>query len=354
MIKIQEHLNRTDAEAFLDGLALKHWEELNKKLANGKGFKQNSLIEKCKKYREKTECELYREEYAKDNLAFAKRQKSFFDFLLAKEAKELKRIVISRPISFSAIKADIFSILEPNDLFTGTPGNYSQTPFGKLLSETIFNYAFFRGSEFCKELFKIIGFESATCPYCNDNKLNIVKLRSNSSAVTKLKAYLDLDHFYPKSLNPFFAVSFFNLVPSCHDCNSGDKGDKPFSIETHINPYHEAFDDNYKFRISLTVLLGDPLDCIEIQKINSKLLDITLNDLNLNARYANHFETANQLVDLFWKNKKHVGTEFENDFKELLLKDIAIDRKSILKHQRAKMNRDILRQIDIDNILNII
>jgi hypothetical protein len=354
MIKIQEHLDRVDSDAFLDALAEKHWEELNKKLASGKGYRPNSLIEKCKKYRKDTALKSYQKKYAANDLVTAQRQKNFFNFLLATKAAELKRVVTSRPINFAAIKADIFNILQPNDLFTGTPGNYSQTPFGTLLSENIFNYTAFRGSDFCKELFKIIGFESATCPYCNDNKLNIVKLKSNSSPVTKLKAYLDLDHFYPKSLHPFFAVSFFNLVPTCHDCNSGDKGDKPFSIETHIHPYHEAFDDNYKFKISLSVLLGDPLDSIEIQKLATKPLDVTLNDLNLNARYANNFEEANTLVDLFWKNKKHIGSEFENDFKELLLKDIAIERKNILKHQRAKMNRDILRQIDIANVLNIL
>lgn len=354
MIKIQEHLDRVDAEAFLDALAEKHWKELNKMLANGKGYRKNSLIEKCKKFSKQTKLKSYRNKYAGSCLATAKRQKIFFDFLLATKASELKRLVVSRPSDFAAIKIDIFNILQPNDLFTGTVGNYSQTPFGFLLTDVIFNYKAFRGSDFCKELFKSLGFESTTCSYCNDNKLNIVKLKSSSSRATKLKAYLDLDHFYPKTLNPFFAITFFNLIPVCHDCNSGDKGDKPFSIETHIHPYLEAFDDNYKFKISLTVLLGDPLDSIEIQKLPTKPLDITLNDLNLNARYANNFKAVNKLVDLFWKNKKHIGSEFENDFKELLLNDIPIERRNMLKHQRGKMNRDILRQIDITNVLGIV
>ena len=353
-IKIQEHLNRADAEAFLDTLAETHWEKLNINLANGKGLKQNSLIEKCKKYRKQTKLKSYLKKYANDDTVIGQRHKAFFDFLLAGKAEELKRVVISRPSIFGAIKTDIFDILHQSDIFTGTPGNYSQTPFGLLLSDTIFNYSAFRGSDFCKELFTEIGFYTATCPYCNDNKLNIVKLKSNSSPDTKLKAYLDLDHFYPKSLHPFFAVSFFNLIPTCHDCNSGDKGDKPFTIETHIHPYCEAFDDIYKFKISLTVLLGDPLDSIDIQKLATKPLDVTLDDLNLTARYANNFEMANKVVDLFWKNKKHIGTEFEEDFKELILKDIPTVRNNILKHQRSKMNRDILRQIDIDNVLNIL
>jgi len=354
MIKIQEHLDRIDSETFLNTLAEKHWDQLNAKLASGKGFKKNSLIEKCKKYQKLTKLKTYKKKYANNDIIVANRHKDFFKFLLADNESELKRIVTARPIDFASIKSAIFTILQPSDLFIGKTGNYSQTPFGLLLSETIFNYKAFRSSEFCKELFKLIGFESTTCPYCNDNKLNIVKLRGNSSLDTKFKAYLDLDHFYSKSLNPFFAVSFFNLIPTCHDCNASDKGSKPFSIETHIHPYHESFDDNYKFKISLTALLGDPLDSIEIQSQGIKPLDITLKDLNLTARYENHFEIANKLVDLFWKNKKHIGTEFESSFKELLFKDIPEERKNILKHERAKMSRDILKQIDISKVLNII
>jgi hypothetical protein len=352
MIKIQEHINRVDADAFLDALADRHWNELNKKLASGKGLSEYSLIEKCKRYLELSKYKPYRKEYADNSAKNTKRQVDFFNFLLAKDAEQLKRVVTARPLEFAAIKADIFNILQQTDLFTGTAGKYSQTPFGKLLSQKIFDYSKFRSSHLCKELLIAIGFESATCPYCNDNKLNIAEHKSSSSS--KSKAYLDLDHFYPKSLNPFFAVSFFNLVPTCHDCNSIDKGDKPFSIETHIHPYHEAFEDNYKFKISLSVLLGDPLDSIEIQKLATKTLDVTLNDLNLNARYANNFADAKKRVDSFWKYRHLIGSESESFFKELLLIDIATERKDILKHQRAKMYRDILRQIDIANVLKIV
>lgn len=354
MIKIQEHLNILDADAYLDNLAKDHWQSLNKRNNNGTDFKSNSLIVKCKKYRERTILKSYIKKYANNSSTVAQRHKAFFDFLLDSDAVELRRIIISRPSEFSAINSDIFTKIKTGDLYTGTIGNYSQTPFGSLLSENIFNYKAFRGSKFCKELFAKIGFQSTTCPYCNDNKLNIVKYKNTDSTDIKIQAYLDLDHFYPKSLHPYFAVSFFNLIPTCHDCNSIDKGNKPFTIETHIHPYYESFDDNYKFKISLKTLLGDPIDKIEILKISPKTLDVTLNDLKLNARYANNFEKANNLVNLFWKHKRHIGSEFENDFKELLLNDIPIEKHDILKHQRGKMNRDILKQVDINNVLNIL
>ncbi|TCL67476.1 hypothetical protein EV196_10232 [Mariniflexile fucanivorans] len=43
----------------------------------------------------------------------------------------------------------------------------------------------------------------------------------------------ELDHYYPKSLYPYFGVSFYNLIPSCQSCNGlGVKGENdPFSIK---------------------------------------------------------------------------------------------------------------------------
>lgn len=356
MIKIQEHLNRIDADKYLDFLAESLWISLNKKFKTKKGYTTNSLIEKCKKYKLQTKSTCYRKKYAHNNINESKRQSDFFAFLLALKSAQLKRIIVSRPIEFAAIKADIFTILQPSDLIFGGPGNYSQTPFGLLLSNTIFNYKAFRNSDFCKDLFIKIGFDSTTCPYCNDNKLNIVKLRSDSSSATKHKAYLDLDHFYPKSHHPFFAVSFFNLVPSCHDCNSGDKGDKPFLIETHIHPYYEAFDDFYKFKISLKALLGDPIDSIEIERLPAKPHDLTLTDLNLVDRYNNNLLQVQNLVNYFMNYRHLIGTENEKVFVEGIFNmngGIPKDRKDILKCQKGKMSRDTLKQIDITNVLNL-
>lgn len=355
MIKIQEHLNRADAEAYLDSLANELWTNLNQELKNSKGFYKNSLIEKCKKYKKESKLKRYHKKFANNDSKTAKRHEGFFKFLLNADASKLKALIVSRPNQFAALKSDIYNILNVDDLYVGTPGNYSQTKFGELLSETIFNYKGFRVSDFCKELFLEIGFESATCPYCNEKKINIIKLSKSSTSADKLKAYLDLDHFYSKSQHPFFALSFFNLIPTCHDCNSGDKGDKPFSIETHVHPYHENFDDLYTFRVSLISLLGDTVDEVFIDKLANKPSDITLTDLKLKDRYQVHLKEAESLVDYFKKYKHYVGTSKEPIFIESIfeLKGVPKEKKSILTNERGKMNRDILKQVDINKILNI-
>jgi len=51
-----------------------------------------------------------------------------------------------------------------------------------------------------------------TCPYCNRNYTFVVN-------ETDGKLRPEIDHFYPKSIYPFLAMSFFNLIPSCPICN---------------------------------------------------------------------------------------------------------------------------------------
>src|SRR5690606_3268511 len=110
-----------------------------------------------------------------------------------------------------------------------------------------------------------LNFSNSTCPYCNYGIVEIVKKNNTMPLTHQNIAYFDLDHFYPKSIYPFFALSFYNLIPSCHTCNSSEKGEKDFNVATHIHPYLDSFDSFYKFKTSLKTILGDPLDKITIE-----------------------------------------------------------------------------------------
>ena len=72
---------------------------------------------------------------------------------------------------------------------------------------------------------KALGLNS--CPYCNRNYTFVV---DNDNG--KLRP--EIDHFYPKSIYPFLAMSFYNLIPSCPICNH-TKSDKV--KEDLENPY---------------------------------------------------------------------------------------------------------------------
>lgn len=68
-----------------------------------------------------------------------------------------------------------------------------------------------------------------TCSYCNRNYTFVVDGNSG-----KLRP--EIDHFYPKSIYPFLAMSFYNLIPSCPTCNHTKKDKDSFNQKLK-NPY---------------------------------------------------------------------------------------------------------------------
>jgi len=73
-----------------------------------------------------------------------------------------------------------------------------------------------------------------TCPYCNRNYTFVVK---------KGKLRPEIDHFYPKTIYPYLAVNFFNLIPSCQTCNKTKSNDINFNW---LSPY-DVKEGSYKF-----------------------------------------------------------------------------------------------------------
>lgn len=74
-----------------------------------------------------------------------------------------------------------------------------------------------------------------TCVYCNSQyTIAIDEVTDNDDNVTKKNAALyQLDHYWAKSQYPFLCTTFYNLLPSCANCNL-HKGNKKgyFSLYT--------------------------------------------------------------------------------------------------------------------------
>lgn len=82
-----------------------------------------------------------------------------------------------------------------------------------------------------------------TCPYCNQSY-------TLSAYKHGLHVRPPFDHFLPKSKHPWFALSFYNLIPSCSNCNTlkGEKEKKiinPYMCYTTSDEWHFAVDMNY-------------------------------------------------------------------------------------------------------------
>ena len=83
------------------------------------------------------------------------------------------------------------------------------------------------------------------CPYCNRNYTFTIKDKNSKSTRP------DFDHFYDKGNNPILALSFYNLIPSCILCNSRLKSTAKFSINSHLHPYKDSFNNYAKFKLEI-------------------------------------------------------------------------------------------------------
>lgn len=85
------------------------------------------------------------------------------------------------------------------------------------------------------------------CPYCGMSRIK--PRRKDDNSIVKPH----IDHFLPKSIYPFFALSFYNLIPACPMCNmKPNKGDQdPLSSDKKVlhlmNPYSFK-EDAFLFR----------------------------------------------------------------------------------------------------------
>ena len=101
------------------------------------------------------------------------------------------------------------------------------------------------------------------CPYCNRNFINSRKKESG----------VQFDHFFSKDLYPVFALSLYNLIPSCSVCNH-KKSDK----ELRLSPFNKDLENKTFFGFSF-----NPVN-YEIKMAGSSEADFkesSLNDLEL-------------------------------------------------------------------------
>ena len=94
------------------------------------------------------------------------------------------------------------------------------------------------------------------CPYCNRQYIQPVTIANK-------KRYLgDIDHILPKSVYQLFALSLWNLTPSCKVCNQLFKGSHVTQL---LNPWEAGFNSDcileLKYRdVSAIAGLNDNMD----------------------------------------------------------------------------------------------
>lgn len=153
-------------------------------------------------------------------------------------------------------------------------------------------YKSFSDSDEAYEILKIIN--ANVCPYCN--RQYTFTARKNG-----VKARPQFDHFYPKSLYPYLAVSVYNLIPSCALCNQGKRQVSPDNI---LYPYEESFDEkNIYFEIEGVIpFILDVAPNINVNlesyPNNKPIIDTYNKEMKISVLYEGH---SKYITDLIYK-----------------------------------------------------
>lgn len=159
----------------------------------------------------------------------------------------------------------------------------------------------------CKEL------NINVCPYCNKNYIITIADIDNDIFTRPT-----LDHFFDKATYPFLALSLYNLIPSCHICNSHIKKSKAFHIDRHIHPYFDDFNSIKKFTIDKKLLSlvnkDDEFNIIfenkdGITDEEKEKADNHIKDFALEALYNSHKDKVLEIVDI---SRAYNEASFEN------------------------------------------
>ncbi len=192
------------------------------------------------------------------------------------------------------------------------------------------------------------------CPYCNINSTYTV-IKEDDKKITRP----EFDHFYDKATYPILALSFYNLIPSCHTCNSTLKGTDEFSNKTHLNPYSESFDKVAEFKLKIEdSRFYHSIDGFHVTlETEDKRAKNNIKSFELDTLYKNHKDIVLELIQ---KNAiynesyldelltQYEGTLFKNreDLQRLISGGYVSDDE-IGKRPLSKLIKDISQELGL-------
>lgn len=187
-----------------------------------------------------------------------------------------------------------------------------------------------------------------TCVYCN---------RNYTIQIVNDRARAELDHWFPKESYPILALSFYNLIPSCHSCNHIKHNNAPDggweNALLNINhPYIDDKDSSYSFSYFYKSF-SQPEVVIKSKNEKAKK---TIEFNKINKIYENHSNRElNDLLDLRYKySQNYLDTLLNKTFKELSISKeeayrliFGIEIKEAEYHKRpfSKFKKDIIDEL---------
>jgi hypothetical protein len=164
-----------------------------------------------------------------------------------------------------------------------------------------------------------------TCPYCNRSFTFTIKKSGLSGKSAKIITP-EIDHFFPRKHHPLLSISYYNLIPSCSNCNRF-KSSKPVLPNMLVHPYIEGFRSDATFSLIGKNVAeakgysgGAQLQIINTCRDTAKKKRIIKNIsyFKLNKIYVGHSEHAKDIVKTVDELDKEYVASIQKLFKDVL------------------------------------
>ncbi|VTP91816.1 hypothetical protein [Sphingobacterium daejeonense] len=189
-----------------------------------------------------------------------------------------------------------------------------------------------------------------TCTYCNRAYTSTVVIKANGQCITRPT----LDHWYPKSEFPLLAVSFQNLIPSCHSCNSSIKGTVQLNLTDHIHPYVDSTqNEDFQFGYFYSTVLNKYRIFVKDTPQKSSKSRDTLKAMFIDEIYNTHHAELSEILTIeknyskSYIKKMHLllGQKISKEEVYRLLFGVYYENKEFYKRPLSKFKYDILKQL---------
>ncbi|WP_347053616.1 hypothetical protein [Flavobacterium olei] len=163
--------------------------------------------------------------------------------------KNLRKIIVSPPDVLAGLQTEIHPLYQSyiSKKTHGLHGNKLKAAVKKANDKifTVFDYKSFTKRKDGRFAYQFTeNMDINVCVYCN-------RQYTFTLNVTDGKCRPTLDHFLDKSKHPYFALSFYNLIPSCYTCNSSLKNQKKFTFKDNLHPYSHSMFEILDFSIDI-------------------------------------------------------------------------------------------------------
>lgn len=198
------------------------------------------------------------------------------------------------------------------------------------------------------------------CPYCNRSYIFTLKHGGTRS---------QYDHFFPKSLYPYLALSMYNLIPCCPVCNSiksdYDTFEPSTKRERFIYPHRDCYGTQISFSVATRKAVDPWLGCSDefdiklmankttSDEFRSKVRN-TVNRLQLEELYNKHKDYVQDIIRTTYIYDEDYCRTLFTSFPELFssLQDVEnmvfmnyLDEKDWGKRVLAKLSHDVKDEI---------